>query len=213
MDLDIKFNVKRTGESLSAVKYQQLGRTRVCQRRFFKEKSPKWRTEIDTILTFTKCVWGSQACTRCAMSTLKWEGSRKCWNTISVCPGGSPGAGGTISISLRICWRSLCGLLLTTDYSQHWLLPVVSCSLLARLRTESSANRSIIYDRVIITKWLTGKPFWTRGSNAKTHWSKQNSQQFNSTEVACRKDVLRIQYTLEIEDNKIKPVWQQLKNC
>lgn len=175
MDLDTKFKIKSIGDSLSAVKYQQLGRTRVCQRRFFNEKSLKWRTEIDTILTFTKCVWGSQACTRCSMSSLQWEGSRKCRNTISVCPGESPGVRGAISMSLRICRRSLCGLLLTTDYSQLWLLPVVSRSLLGRPRTESSANRSIIYDRVVITKWLTGKPLWTRGSNAKTLWSKQKS--------------------------------------
>lgn len=166
MNLDTKFKIKSTGESLSAVKYQQLGWTRVCQRRFFNEKSPKWRTEIDTILTFTKYVWGSQACTRCAMSSLQWEGSRKYRNTTSVCPRGSPGVGGAISMSLRICRRSLCGLLLTTitlntDYCQ-WSVA----------RTESSANRSIIYDRIVITKWLTGKPLWTRGSNAKTLWSK-----------------------------------------
>lgn len=176
MDLDIKFKIKSTGESLSGMKYQELGRTRVCQSCFFNEKSPKWRTEIDTICTnlYKMCVRVTSM-HRCAMSSLQWEGSRKCRNTISVCPVGSPEVGGAISMSLRIFRRGLCGLLLTTDPTQHWLLPVVSRSPLGRPRTESSAYRSIIYDRVVITKWLTGKPLWTRGSNAKILWSKQKS--------------------------------------
>lgn len=82
---------------------------------------------------------------------------------------GARGVGGAISMSLRICRRSLCGLLLTTitlntDYCQ-WSVA----------RTESSANTSIIYDRIVITKWLTGHGLYGHGVLMPKHFDQNKT--------------------------------------